>query len=252
MFNAKNIIEGNSSDNSLVGNDTEIWQIINGQYVLSSADDAIYGYGGDDTLLGRGGDDDLFGGNGRDLLRGGNDNDRLFGGNQGDTLYGGAGNDRLSGQRGNDRLYGGDGNDSVFGGRGDDTIFGQKGDDTLTGSFGDDYLAGGVYGDGQSGIDSITGGSGADIFSLQSNSFMHYLGAGYAVIDDFSRSEEDKIFVGDYGSNNSNYYSLGSGNWGGTAASDTAIYFQGDLVARIYDANISLNIDVEYQPYIAG
>ncbi|UJB73287.1 hypothetical protein HRE53_32445 (plasmid) [Acaryochloris sp. 'Moss Beach'] len=46
-------------------------------------------------------------------------------------------------------------------------------------------------------------------------------------------------------------HSLGSGNWGGTAATDTAIYFQGDLVARVYDTNISLNIDVEYQPYIA-
>lgn len=249
MFSVKNRIDGNNSNNYLVGNNTPIIDV---EGNIEPADDAIYGYGGNDTLLGRGGDDDLFGGNGNDLLRGGDGADRLYGGNQNDKLYGDNGNDRLSGQKGNDLLYGGDGNDSVYGGDGDDVVLGQKGNDTLTGSFGDDYLAGGAYGNGLSGYDMVTGGSGADSFSLQSNSFNHYLGNGYATITDFSSIENDKILVGDYGVNNDNYYSLGTGNWGGSNALDSAIYFQGDLVARVYDDVISLSSDVKYIPYIAG
>jgi len=246
----KNLIEGDSGNNNLVGNNTPMWQIVDGQYVLLPADDAIYGRGGDDTLSGRGGDDDLYGGGGNDLLRGGDDNDRLYGGNQNDRLYGDNGNDLLLGQQGNDSLYGGNGNDSLNGGAGNDFIYGQRGNDTLTGGSGNDYLAGGISANGQSGYDMVTGGSGADNFSLQGYSSMHYLGLGFATITDFSRAEGDKILVGNYGANNNNYYSLGTGDWGGTAALDTAIYFQGDLIARVYDNTISLNVDVEYVPNI--
>ena len=243
MSSFKNVIEGNNSNNNLVGNNTQTWQIVDGQYVLLPADDAIYGRGGNDTLSGRGGDDDLFGGTENDYLSGGNGNDRLYGEN---------GNDNLLGGEGNDFLYGEHGNDSHDGGSGNDTIFGGIGNDGLIGSSGNDFLAGGIVTNGLSGFDTVSGGSGADIFTLQSNSFMHYLGSGFATITDFSSAEGDRIWLGDYGADNDNFYSLGTGNWGGTAAQDTAIYYQGDLIARVYDSAIDLNLDVDYIRYVAA
>jgi len=95
----------------------------------------------------------------------------------------------------------------------------------------------------------LTGGWGADTFSCVNiiSSSLSYLGAGFATITDFSRGGGDIIRLNDYGANNDNYYSLGTGNWGGTAAQDTAIYYQGDLIARVLDRAIDLNVDIEYR-----
>ena len=237
------VLQGTEGNDTIEGNNSPTWQIVDGQYVLTSADDTIYGYGEDDRLFGAGGNDNLYGGAGNDYLSGGDGGDRLYGEN---------GNDNLVGGEGNDYLYGGHGNDSHDGGSGNDTIFGGIGNDTLTGNSGNDFLSGGIVTNGLSGLDTMTGGSGADIFTLQSNSFMHYLGSGFATITDFNRSEGDIIWLGNYGADNDNFYRLGTGNWGGTAAQDTAIYFQGDLIARVYDSAINLNTDIDYINYIAG
>lgn len=225
MLSVKNVIEGNSANNNLIGNNTAQFEYQNGQLVLSPADDAIYGFGGNDTINGRGGNDNLYGGSGND------------------TLLGGIGNDSLSGYFGNDSIRGEIGNDTLIGGWGNDTLNGGEGNDILKASWGDDYLVGGVTTNGQSGYDTLTGGLGADTFSLASASYMHYLGNGYATITDFSKAQGDKIFIGDDDADN---ITLDSFNLGGSPAADTAIYYQNDLVAMVLDSAINLNTDIEY------
>lgn len=213
-FSFKNKIEGDAGNNYLKGNNTPTWVYENGSYLLKPADDAIYGYGGNDTLTGLGGDDDLYGGWGND------------------KLYGGADYDLLNGSFGND------------------TLIGSTGDDTLIGGAGKDFLEGGVTSSGQSGYDTLTGGSNADIFSLGYNG-TYYKGAGYATITDFDRAEGDKIHLNDYGSDNINFYSLGTSNWGGGDALDTKIYFQGDLIGVVLDkSNMSFGLDFKFVPYV--
>ncbi|WP_162628405.1 type I secretion C-terminal target domain-containing protein, partial [Aeromonas veronii] len=93
--------------------------------------DTLLGGDGNDILFGQGGDDFLFGGAGNDILFGGSGNDTLYGESGNDTLYGGSGNDTLYGGSGNDTLYGGSGNDTLFGGIGDDILKGDDGSDTF-------------------------------------------------------------------------------------------------------------------------
>jgi RTX calcium-binding nonapeptide repeat (4 copies) len=98
MATVKNVIYGTASSDNILGYDTPFWSIDeNGNYVLRSADDIIYGFGGNDDLNGRGGNDELFGGSGNDTLEGDDGNDELFGGSGNDEMYGGAGNDLMSG-----------------------------------------------------------------------------------------------------------------------------------------------------------
>jgi len=170
----KNLIEGDNGNNEIFGNDTYFWSIENGEYILRSPDDAIYGYGGNDELYGEGGNDDLYGGSGNDVLAGGEGNDRLYGqggddflnGQDGDDyLNGGSGSDTLWGFTGNDELYGGSGNDYLNGQDGDDVLSGQNGEDFLVGGDGDDTLLGGRHDDtlmGSFGSDTLSGGSGDD------------------------------------------------------------------------------------------
>ncbi len=195
----KNAIYGTSGNDNLTGNDTPMWVIENGQYLLESADDAIYGYSGDDRLRGRGGDDDLFGSFGNDYLNGGN------------------------------------GDDNLDGGWGNDSLYGRTGNDDLIGSYGNDYLSGGVATSGQSGYDTMTGGAGADTFALNGD----YLGDGFAVITDFDSAEGDIIQL--YLPDN---YTLGTVNYGGTAAPDTVIFSGFDAVGIVLDqSNLSLASD---------
>ena len=111
--------------------------------------DEHHGGPGVDVLCGMGGDDELFGEGGNDLLRGGGGDDFLSGGPDDDILFGMAGDDSMIGRGGNDELYGHIGQDNGDGGLGNDTVDGQDGRD-LT-----------LYG-GQSGVDVVRGGEGAD------------------------------------------------------------------------------------------
>ncbi|MHC5598092.1 MAG: calcium-binding protein [Nostoc sp.] len=200
---------GNSLNNEITGNEYSNF---------------LSGLGGNDYIQGKGGNDYIYGGDGVDNLIGGSGNDSLYGGKGGDVLFGDeitigsgtpAGNDYLSGEDGNDLLYGGRGNDTLLGGADNDFFSGY----------------GGVSGE----IDTYTGGAGADTFSLGYNgSFTNidYLGSGYAIITDFNWLQGDKIRVG---GSKRDYTLQKSSNFSGTAALDTLIYRNSDLIAVVQD-----------------
>ncbi|MEG4497847.1 VWD domain-containing protein [Microcoleus sp. F10-C6] len=131
-------------------------------------DDIINGTQEDDTISGRQGNDKIFGNSGQDVLSG-NLND-----------------DYLDGEKGQDILIGGDGNDSLFGGLGNDVLKGDNGNDILTGV---DINA---INPGIEEIDTLTGGSGSDIFVLEdvNNTYYDNLDSDYALITDFNASED--------------------------------------------------------------
>lgn len=153
----------------------------------------LYGNGGNDTLRitapagvqifidGGDGNDflDMGASQGSGTLKGSNGNDTLVGGSAADALFGDAGGDWLFGQAGDDLLRGGDGNDYLDADGGNDAIEGEAGADTLLGGSGNDRLDGGtgsdnldggsgndtLYGGRDTDTDSLTGGSGADVFT---------------------------------------------------------------------------------------
>jgi Ca2+-binding RTX toxin-like protein len=147
------------------------------------SNDTIQGLGGDDTIFGLGGDDTLSGDRGQDLLFGNQGDDSLNGGRGSDTLNGGKGNDTLFGDRGNDLLLGGFGNDFLNGELGSDTLVGVNSNEEKPGL-------------GE--IDTLTGGSGSDVFELGNRSRAYYndlnsSSAGtsdYALITDFNPNED--------------------------------------------------------------
>jgi Ca2+-binding RTX toxin-like protein len=188
----------------------------------------LYGTAGDDRLLGGDGNNALFGRGGNDFLSSRGDHARQFfsGGWGNDTIYGGSGYDYMLGGSGNDQLVSADGNDYLVGGRGNDT---------LTGGFGmpeeNDY-------------DTVTGGTGADLFVLGFDYGCAYIGDDYATITDFSRRQGDKIQV----AGNAGDYSLSYS----PALSGTEIYYQGDLIAIFQNTtNLSLALDFNFVPLIA-
>jgi Ca2+-binding RTX toxin-like protein len=201
--------------------------------LIKAGVDEIYGYGGNDVLSGLGGDDVLYGASGEDRLFGGEGSDKLYGGTQKDLLYGGAGNDKLYGEAGDDRLYG------------------EAGDDTLTGDSGKDYLNG--FGSGGE-YDFLTGGTEADTFvvGVGRNNSIQYLGSGYVTITDFKTVEGDKIELLDLVYTN-NEYSLSTGQWEGSNALDTGIFYKGDLIGVVQDTtNVSFQKDFTFVPYVVG
>ncbi len=158
-----------------------------------AGNDYLRGYGGNDTLLGGAGSDQILGEAGDDFIdlgrdglstqdtntaSGGDGNDVIVGDfGQLNYIMGDAGNDDLTGDG---QLWGGDGDDTMLthgyygvqlqqtlvqGGNGNDTLsapqggaslYGESGDDTLLGGTGITYMSGGV------GNDTISGGPGAD------------------------------------------------------------------------------------------
>ncbi|NJK70237.1 MAG: calcium-binding protein [Microcoleus sp. CSU_2_2] len=232
-FNDNNTVNGDGKlHKSLVGTDQQWEQSPNGP-VLTLGNDVIHGLEGNDLIEGRGGNDILYGDSGDDRIYGGYGNDNLYGGTNNDNLYGGAGNDKLDGQAGDDNLYG------------------QAGNDVLTGGSGKDYLDG--FGSGQE-YDILTGGTGADTFAVGSAVIpsINYLGAGYATITDFKKVEGDKIQLLDLESDN-NQYSLGAGNWQGSNALDTGVFYKGDLIGVVQDTtNVSFQKDFTFVPYVVG
>ena len=169
----------------------------------------------------------MSGQGGNDSLDGGADNDVLDGGAGNGTLYGGVGYDYLVGGPGKDRLIGGTLDDGLVGGTGNDILLGESGNDQLTG-----------YGFGQNEFDTLTGGTEKDTFVLgdiKSNS-VYYLGNGNATITDFSLDQTDTIQIKGFFQDG---YSLGLGNWGGSNAQDTGIFYKDDLIGVVQDQNIT-------------
>jgi len=113
----------------------------------------------------------VYGGSGNDIANGGSDDDVLYG----DTTNSFVNNPGFSpflpdlapydtSRDGNDILAGYGGNDALSGDGGDDQLFGGDGSDILLGGDGSDFLYGGPRGAGN--LDLLTGGGGADAFTL--------------------------------------------------------------------------------------
>ena len=92
-------------------------------------------------------------------------------------------------------VYGYDGNDKIIGSSNDDTIYGDGGEldgnDTLNGGDGDDTL------DGGGGSNQLTGGKGADTFSLSSEFINTEIPKNTKIttITDFKDSEGDTLEI---------------------------------------------------------
>ncbi|WGH79316.1 calcium-binding protein [Jannaschia ovalis] len=153
-------------------------------------DDALEGTDADDFMRGFAGRDVMSGRAGDDFMKGDIGADDMSGGVGDDTMDGGFGADRMSGGFGDDEMTGGFQDDFLNGQRGDDMLAGEAGEDTLLGGIGADSLNGierpdgpGAFGnidgnapgdsiDGGAGdddilfgdLDTVTGGSGADLF----------------------------------------------------------------------------------------
>ena len=178
---------------------------------------------------------------------------KLSGTRVNDDLLGTEGNDFLSGDRGDDDLFGLGGDDRLIGDRGDDNLFGGLGNDSLFGSAGDDFLWGVDTASKQPGvgeIDTLTGGFGADVFVLGSNTQTFYLDVvglvpsnpGYAIVTDFTTTEDVIILNGSAGN-----YALRATTGG--LPSGQGIYRNNDLVA-IVQGNASLSLSASYFQYL--
>lgn len=201
--------------------------------------------------------DDLLDLGGIMLAAGGN-NQTLRGGAGSDILSSLSNSSSISGGAGDDILTGSAENDTIDGGEGNDILLGLGGNNTLSGGAGNDILTGGgiavnnndlqVTAD-TNGIDTITGGPGADKFvlggkpgsQLGTSPVILYNSAGnkdYALIKDFNAGE-DTILLG--GSKNS--YRLDSSPSG--LPTGTAIYQQNELIA-ILQGSSGLNLSGSY------
>jgi Ca2+-binding RTX toxin-like protein len=156
---------------------------------------------GDTMVSGRQGDAHyiMMGGGGDDVLKGGG-------------IGGGSGTNDLEGGDGNDTITGGDREDLLQGGSGNDTISGGERDDVINGGDGDDVLIsdGGYYG-----TDTLTGGAGADHFTILPSFFDDPSFRGFhEVIADFSSAEGDKI---DISAIVTSFIFIGTGDFTGVA-----------------------------------
>ena len=190
------------------GGDAEGDVLINVERLVGSAfNDGLIGDAGPNVLLGLDGDDYLVGGAGADYIDGGAGPDTVSyatssaavsinltagtargGDAEGDTLLN------------VERVVGSNFNDVLIGSAAGDVLLGGAGNDTLLGSGGMDYLF---------------GGSGADYFVFEKLSDSR-VGAARDIIEDFSRAEGDKIFLGAI--TNGGYSFIGSGAFSGGGA----------------------------------
>lgn len=122
------------------------------------------------------------------------------------------------GSAADDILIGNSIDNYLSGGSGSDTLIGGSGNDTLVG-----YSGGTEY-------DILTGGVGYDTFVLGESSGAFYQGDEFAIITDFNW-EYDYIQV----SGITNQYSLATGDWAGSSALDTAIFYENDAIAVVQD-----------------
>ena len=147
------------------------------------------------------------------------------------TRFGGSGNDQVGPKLGFYLVDPAPGDDYLEGNRGTDTLNGWGGNDVLVGVDPDYYDAGaGEY-------DCLNGGGGYDTFVLGDIYETYYQGNGYAIIEDFDRSQD---MLAAHGSS-SDYTFTTSSNVIGDSANDTILKYKGDWVAVFEDTTVSLN-----------
>ncbi|MBG1258427.1 calcium-binding protein [Nostoc commune] len=166
------------------------------------------------------------------------------------TITGNSENNLLSGSTYiSNTIYGKDGNDQLYGGKYADYLFGEGGDDILRGDDGNDYLYGGDGNDmiGPVGSDSglinerdfMSGGSGADSFTLSDDDDGVYFRSGgnsdYAIIYDFSLQEGDSLVLG-----MSSSYQVGTTSLLG---GQNALFYSNDLIA-IFPNTTNLDLQI--------
>ena len=231
------LLNGNDGNDTIYGNknnDTIYGGNGNDSLEAGSGNDLLMGDENSDLLNGRDGEDTLFGGDGSDYLDGGNDNDTLYGNNNADLIYGNNGNDLFLGGFGNDTLYGGSGNDSLNG-EGDNDVL----DATKSGNF-----------IGLNELDTITGGSGSDIFTLGDNGTIYYDDkiSNTKGIDDFARINDLDVsrdivkLAGNANNYELNIYSNGSGGFDAEILYNRGDYILGELIGLLEDVPSNLNI----------
>ena len=255
---------GNSTANLMHGN---------------NKDNAMYGYQGNDTMAGYDGHDRLDGGVGADTMIGGKNNDIYVVDNAGDYVseLWGEGYDTVEAQIDNYQLKNnfealklrstpgvikGRGNDqanSITGNLRDNELYGNDGSDTLKGYLGNDELFGGEGNDRLIGMhttrngefDYLTGGGGSDAFQLYNfvngNGYT-YNTTSYAVLEDFSAFQSDKVWV--LGSRSE--YSLDTtyGDLLGGGGTDTLIY-KGNNLVGVVENNTYVSLDRDFV-FVAG
>ncbi len=180
---------GDDRLNGNFGNDSLLGGAGNDTLLGMNGNDLLFGGAGHDSISGGADDDRLHGEEGDDSLAAGVGDDLAFGGVGNDTVDGGRNHDSIAGNDGHDSLRGASGDDAVWGGAGNDTVDGNDGEDFLAGGFGEDLLRGGmgndlllsrsdagepeiaqapgeprVTNDSFAADDTLTGGSGADLF----------------------------------------------------------------------------------------
>ncbi|MBO3762535.1 calcium-binding protein [Ciceribacter sp. L1K22] len=185
-----NSLTGNAGNNVLNGG-TGADRMEGGQgndtYYVDNAGDVVVesSNGGIDTV--RAARSYTLGSNVENLVLTGTGNLSGTGNSLANSITGNSGNNTLNGSSGNDTLSGGSGNDRLLGGSGNDVLNGGSGNDRMEGSSGNDRLT------GNSGADILFGGSGADRFIFKALSDSTVSSSGRDVIEDFSRSQGDRI-----------------------------------------------------------
>ncbi|MCG8317110.1 MAG: type I secretion C-terminal target domain-containing protein [Pseudomonadales bacterium] len=185
------VIDGGSGSDTL---DYSAWgQAVSMNFYTNSldkdgdtvTDDTLYSI---DNFIGTDYDDVITGGDTDNIIYGGAGNDSIFARGGNDTLYGEDGNDTIHGVGGDDLLYGGSGVDELRGNDGEDILEGGDGNDSLQGGDGNDIL------NGQDGVDYLYGDDGADYFAFDTATAF---GGDYDYLQDFDRSEGDRLDLTD-------------------------------------------------------
>ena len=179
--NGQDTIEGGDGNDTIFaggGNDTIRGDSGNDTIDAGTGNDNIDGGSGDDVLKGDAGNDTIDGNTGNDWILAGAGNDIIDGGDGDDFIVGddgtinsstisvtatAGGNDTIDGGRGNDMIVAGAGNDIIDAGHGNNVVIGDLG--TIT--FGVSYFATAetdTSNPSVGGNDTITGGSGQDVF----------------------------------------------------------------------------------------
>jgi Ca2+-binding RTX toxin-like protein len=219
--NGNNSLIGNSLANTLDGSsgtDTLIGDAGNDYYIINSSEDVII------ELDGKGTDSIEFSGLASYTLS--NFLERLVLGAGAINGTGNSANNTLTGNASNNSLFGGTGTNSITG---NDSLFGGNGDDTLAGA----------NKSVRNEIDTLTGGSGADVFILGNSSAIFYDDGyssqygitDYALITDFDSTDRIILKSGTY------YFTTVSGG-----AQDLYLdtnFYRDEMIARFQGTNFA-------------